>query len=199
MKVGRGKCEQFFNTFVSLRNIPNSLSFLSPLSQSISIPSTLPIFSLPSLTIHNYPPKYISHSINFVFPVSQYILIPKKYFKFSCFYLTFNNTFLSPSWILSGLHPCAHPICLMLCLYGSRSYSKSTITLRSKFFAIAGCTISHNWRSKYNKIVFFIAGRTGCTEHFLQLATNKFLMSVSSGLEFQSHLFCKISNVKILP
>ena len=36
----------------------------------------------------------------------------------------FNNTFLSSSWILSGLPHCAHPICLMLCLSGSRSYSK---------------------------------------------------------------------------
>ena len=89
--------------------------------------------------------------------------------------------------------------CAYLAVDHTRISLKKIFTLRSKFFAIAGCTISHNWRSKYNKIVFFIAGRTGCTEHFLQLATNKFLMSVSSGLEFQSHLFCNISNIKILP
>ena len=127
IKEGRRKGGQFLNTFVSPRIIPNSLSFLPPLSQNISIPKKclkFSIFSLPRFTIHKYPPKYISHSIDFVFPVSQYILIPKKYLKFSCFYLTFNNTFLSPSWILSGLLHCAHPICLMLCLSGSRSYSK---------------------------------------------------------------------------
>ena len=87
---------------------------------------------------------------------------------------------------------------LMLCLSGSRSYSKSTITLRSKFFAIAGCTISHSWPPIFTKIFLAIAGRTGCTEHFLQLATNKFLMSISSELEFQSHHFYNVSNIEIL-
>ena len=150
------------------------------------------IFSLPCFTIHKHPPKYNSHAIIF-FPASQYILISKKYPKFSCFYHKFNNTFLSLSWTLSGLLHCAHPICLMLCLSGSRSHSKiieqNIYILRSNIFAIARCTISHNWPPKLKKIFFAIAGHTGCTEHFLQLATNKFLMSISSEFEFKSYHF----------
>ena len=128
MKVGRGKCEQFLNTFLSTRNNSNCLSFLSPVSRYISAPKKClkpTLFSLPCFTYHKYPPKF------FIFipppppPVSQYISIPKKYLKLLSFYPKFHNTFLSPSWILSGLLHCALPICLMLCLSGSRSYSKS--------------------------------------------------------------------------
>ena len=61
MKVGRGKCEQFLNTFLSTRNNSNCLSFLSPVSRYISAPKKClkpTLFSLPCFAYHKYPPKF---------------------------------------------------------------------------------------------------------------------------------------------